>query len=53
VESARATFTSSKQAINALEKQPDFLAGGKLRDYQLEGINWLTYAWIKVRDVLV
>jgi hypothetical protein len=32
-----------------LQQQPDFLTAGKLRDYQLEGLNWLTYAWLKVR----
>lgn len=31
-----------------LQEQPAFLAAGKLRDYQLEGLNWLTYAWLKV-----
>lgn len=31
-----------------LQQQPPFLTAGKLRDYQLEGLNWLTYAWLKV-----
>jgi hypothetical protein len=49
VDAARSCFMSSKRSIEALTVQPDFLAGGQLRDYQLDGINWLTYAWIKVR----
>eukprot|EP01105_Mastigella_eilhardi_P006365 TRINITY_DN1796_c0_g1_i3.p1 TRINITY_DN1796_c0_g1~~TRINITY_DN1796_c0_g1_i3.p1 ORF type:complete len:1271 (+),score=382.42 TRINITY_DN1796_c0_g1_i3:220-3813(+) len=28
-----------------LTKQPDGLQGGTLRDYQLEGVNWLTWAF--------
>jgi chromodomain-helicase-DNA-binding protein 1 len=48
VDAARSSFMSSKRSIEALTVQPDFLAGGQLRDYQLDGINWLTYAWIKV-----
>jgi len=27
--------------IRKLEKQPDNLVGGTLRDYQIEGLNWL------------
>lgn len=48
VDAARASFVSSRRSIEALSVQPEFLAGGTLRDYQLDGINWLTYAWIKV-----
>ena len=32
-----------------LQEQPEFLSAGKLRQYQLEGLNWMTYAWLKVR----
>lgn len=28
-------------------KQPDYLVGGTLRDYQLGGLNWLVYSWSK------
>ena len=29
-----------------LTKQPDYLDhAGELRDYQLDGLNWLIYAW--------
>eukprot|EP00882_Tetradesmus_deserticola_P026761 GHRQ01029552.1.p1 GENE.GHRQ01029552.1~~GHRQ01029552.1.p1 ORF type:complete len:619 (+),score=313.07 GHRQ01029552.1:120-1859(+) len=53
VEAARSSFVSSKRSIAALTVQPDFLAGGQLRDYQLDGINWLTYAWIKARNAIL
>jgi chromodomain-helicase-DNA-binding protein 1 len=36
--------------VAALREQPGFLQGGQLRDYQLEGLNWLTYSWLKVGD---
>lgn len=29
----------------ALEEQPACLSGGQLRDYQLDGLNWLVYSW--------
>lgn len=29
----------------ALEVQPACLSGGQLRDYQLDGLNWLVYSW--------
>eukprot|EP00963_Diacronema_lutheri_P014292 scaffold2859_cov349-Pavlova_lutheri.AAC.29 len=29
----------------ALREQPPYLTGGQLRDYQLDGLNWLIYAW--------
>lgn len=48
VHAARSSFISSKRSIAEMSTQPAFLTGGQLRDYQLEGINWLTYAWIKV-----
>lgn len=29
-----------------LTAQPTCLSGGQLRDYQLEGLNWMIYSWI-------
>lgn len=33
----------------ALKKQPSYLGGEnlELRDYQLEGLNWLAHSWCK------
>ncbi|KAK9824197.1 hypothetical protein WJX72_008454 [[Myrmecia] bisecta] len=33
------------KGVRALEMQPAYLKGGTLRDYQLEGLNWLIYSW--------
>ena len=29
----------------ALTEQPGYIRDGRLRDYQLEGLNWLIYSW--------
>jgi SNF2 family DNA or RNA helicase len=40
------------QDFNALEKkqQPKVLTGGKLMDYQLDGLNWIFHQWHKMRN---
>ena len=44
VDLQRRIFRSS--GVRALETQPDYLQGeGKLRDYQLDGLNWMVYSW--------
>lgn len=49
VDAARnATSKHAEGASLELKAQPEFLSAGKLRDYQLEGLNWMTYAWLKV-----
>ncbi|KAF8073052.1 CHR5 [Scenedesmus sp. PABB004] len=50
-DAARAALGGS--GLGALAEQPSFLRGGALRDYQLEGINWLTYAWLKNRNAIL
>lgn len=35
----------ARPAFEKLTQQPAFLRGGQLRDYQLEGLNWLLYSW--------
>lgn len=34
-------------SMRSLQEQPQWLLGGKLRDYQLDGLNWLVYSWAK------
>lgn len=34
-------------SMRSLESQPEWLKAGTLRDYQLEGLNWLVYSWSK------
>ena len=38
---------SSMHAMPSLETQPGWLQMGKLRDYQLEGLNWMASCWAK------
>ena len=39
-------MTWRESVVRALEQQPSWLlGGGKLRDYQLDGLNWLIYSW--------
>jgi chromodomain-helicase-DNA-binding protein 1 len=46
VDAARRAFSTSGH--RAFEKQPDYLKGeGTLRDYQLEGLNWMAYSWAR------
>ncbi|PRW57711.1 CHROMATIN REMODELING 5 isoform A [Chlorella sorokiniana] len=35
----------AEQGHRALDSQPDYLKGGTLRDYQLDGLNWMIYSW--------
>ena len=37
----------------ALTSQPRSLTGGKLMDYQLEGINWLYYKWFRQQNAIL
>ena len=44
VDAARRAFAESGQ--RAFAQQPTYLQGdGTLRDYQLEGLNWMVYSW--------
>ena len=44
VDFQRKVFRTS--GTRAMERQPDFLkGGGQLRDYQLDGLNWMIYSW--------
>ena len=37
----------------ALETQPEFLKAGTLRDYQLDGLNWLIYSWTQDQNCIL
>ena len=48
----------NRPKFSILKEQPSFLAGGKkdllqLRDYQLDGVNWLVHAWCKYVSINV
>ncbi|XP_024019941.1 protein CHROMATIN REMODELING 5 isoform X1 [Morus notabilis] len=43
----------SKASLRKLDEQPDWLRGGKLRDYQLEGLNFLVNSWRNDTNVIL
>ncbi|KAF5751614.1 Chromatin remodeling complex subunit isoform 1 [Tripterygium wilfordii] len=42
-----------KASLRKLDEQPDWLRGGKLRDYQLEGLNFLVNSWRNDTNVIL
>ena len=55
VESVRGLEAQRRNAETqrALLQQPDFLRAGTLRDYQLEGLNWLIYSWMQNNNCIL
>lgn len=51
VDAQRKAFKQS--STRALQQQPAFLEFGKLRDYQLDGLNWMVYSWSQDRNVIL
>ena len=43
VDAQRRAFAAA--GTRALTAQPSYIRDGRLRDYQLEGLNWLIYSW--------
>lgn len=43
VDAQRRAFAAA--GTRALTAQPGYIRIGRLRDYQLEGLNWLIYSW--------
>ncbi|TKY46708.1 CHROMATIN REMODELING 5 [Spatholobus suberectus] len=43
----------SKASLRKLDEQPEWLKGGKLRDYQLEGLNFLVNSWRNDTNVIL
>lgn len=43
----------SKASLRKLDEQPEWLMGGKLRDYQLEGLNFLVNSWRNDTNVIL
>ncbi|KAF5767792.1 putative DNA helicase chromatin remodeling SNF2 family [Helianthus annuus] len=43
----------SKASLRKLEQQPEWLKGGKLRDYQLDGLNFLVNSWRNDTNVIL
>ncbi|KAJ7960580.1 protein CHROMATIN REMODELING 5 [Quillaja saponaria] len=43
----------SRESLRKLDEQPEWLKGGKLRDYQLEGLNFLVNSWRNDTNVIL
>ena len=43
----------SVNAWTALEESPKYKDGHELRKYQLEGLNWLTFCWLKHQSCII
>lgn len=43
----------SRGSLRKLDEQPEWLKGGKLRDYQLEGLNFLVNSWRNDTNVIL
>jgi SNF2 family DNA or RNA helicase len=39
--------------VQEFKTQPEFLQGGTLHPYQLEGLNWLLYCWHEKKNALL
>ena len=46
-EDRKASEERAKGSFKEFKHQPKFLQGGKLMDFQLQGLNWLRYGWHK------
>ena len=44
---------SEKRSVKKMPTQPDYIVGGKLRDYQLDGLNWLALAWAQGNNTIL
>ncbi|XP_010424364.1 PREDICTED: protein CHROMATIN REMODELING 5 [Camelina sativa] len=45
--------TKGKASLRKLDEQPEWLSGGTLRDYQLEGLNFLVNSWLNDTNVIL
>ncbi len=45
--------SAPRRGSRALEAQPGYLTFGQLRDYQLDGLNWLTYSWLQDKNCIL
>ena len=48
-----AQYNRGRPTFQKLSSQPAYLVGGKLRDYQLEGLNWMAYSWSSYNNIIL
>ncbi|KAH0566080.1 hypothetical protein GP486_000518 [Trichoglossum hirsutum] len=53
VSSKSETNPATRRKFAAIEKQPSYIKYGRLRDFQLTGLNFLAYNWVKSRNVIL
>ncbi|EGG17186.1 chromo domain-containing protein [Cavenderia fasciculata] len=41
------------QGFEKFNTQPDWISAGKLRDYQMDGLNWLIHSWFNNTNVIL
>lgn len=46
-------YSRVRPTFVALKEQPSYLVGGTLREYQLQGLNWLAYSWSRFNNVIL
>ena len=39
------TFLKKRSEYKPFQKQPEYLSGGELRDFQIVGVNWMAHLW--------
>ncbi|KAJ9602080.1 ATP-dependent DNA helicase Hrp3 [Cladophialophora chaetospira] len=44
---------SSRSSFQPVREQPSYIQGGTLRDFQLTGLNFLAYNWVKAKNVVL
>ncbi|KAH0544070.1 hypothetical protein FGG08_001688 [Glutinoglossum americanum] len=44
---------TTRRKFMAIEKQPSYVKYGRLRDFQLTGLNFLAYNWVQSRNVIL
>jgi chromodomain-helicase-DNA-binding protein 1 len=44
---------STRSRMTVLEKQPSYVQGGQLREFQMKGLNFLAYNWTRGRNVIL
>jgi chromodomain-helicase-DNA-binding protein 1 len=44
---------NSRSSFSAIREQPDYIKNGTLRDFQLTGLNFLAYNWVKNKNVVL
>ncbi|RFU79960.1 chromo domain-containing 1 [Trichoderma arundinaceum] len=47
------TSLDTRSKMTKLEKQPDFIVGGELREFQLKGLNFLCLNWTRGNNVIL